>query len=79
MFLPIISQWEPTVAMANPVLMESAPKPLSSLPPIEVMLQIKFYQDWPTDLGDSMSTENLIRPQGHSEVTDLIRCELELI
>ena len=51
--------------MANTVLMESAPKPKSSLSPIPLMLHIKFDQDWPTDLGDSIiSLEKLIRPQG---------------
>ena len=45
MVFPIISQWELSV------LMESAPKPNSSLSPIPLMLHIK---DWPTDLGNSI-------------------------
>ena len=36
------------------VLMESAPKPKSSLSSIPLMLHINFDQDWPTDLGDSI-------------------------
>ena len=40
-----ISQWGLTVAMATTVLMESAPKPKSSLSPIPLMLHIKFDQD----------------------------------
>ena len=54
-----------SVATAITVLMESAPKPNSSISPISLTIQIKFDQDWPTDLGDSIITliENLIRPQ----------------
>ena len=55
MVVPIISEWELSVAMATIVLMESAPKPKSILFPIPLMLDIKFDQDWPTDLGDSTS------------------------
>ena len=47
---PIISQWELCVAMATTVLTESAPNPESSVSPIPLMIHIKFYQDWPTDL-----------------------------
>ena len=53
-FSPIISQRELSVATATTVLMESAPKPKRSLSPIPLMIHIKFDQDWPTDLGDSI-------------------------
>ena len=52
---PIISQWELSVAMATSVLMmESAPNHNSSHTPILLMLHIRFDQNWPTDLGDSI-------------------------
>ena len=54
MVFTIISQGELSVAMATTVLMESAPNSKSSLSPIPLMLHIKFDQDWPTDLGDSV-------------------------
>ena len=54
MVFSIICQRELSVAMATTVLMESAPKPKSSLSPILLMLLIKFDQDWPIDLGDSI-------------------------
>ena len=49
-----VCQWELSVAMATTVLMESAPKPKSSISPVPLMIHIKFDQDWPTDLGDSI-------------------------
>ena len=36
------------------LLMESAPKLKSSLSPIPLMIHIKFDQDWPTGLRDSI-------------------------
>ena len=36
------------------VLMEFAPKPKSSLSTVPLIIHIKFDQDWPTDLGDSI-------------------------
>ena len=51
---PVVSQWEFSVPMTTTTSMKSAPKPKSSLSPIPVMIHIKFDQDWPTDLGDSI-------------------------
>ena len=82
MVFSIISQWELCVAMATTVLTESAPNPESSVSPIPLMIHIKFYQDWPTDLGDSIISYRKFNPPSrarNSEVTDSIRPEFELV
>ena len=43
------------------VLIESAPKPKSSLSPIPPMIHVKLDQDWLTDLGDSIIS--LLKPE----------------
>ena len=51
-FFPIISQWGLSVAMDTRVLIQSAKKPYAAFPPSQVMLHIKFDQNWPTGLRD---------------------------
>ena len=61
-FLPIISQWELSVAMTTTALMESAPKHKSNFFPIPPMTHIQFDENWPTDLGDSIISLLKINP-----------------
>ena len=42
----IISQWGLSVALETSVLIESAPKLCAAFPPSQMMLYIKFDQDW---------------------------------
>ena len=51
---PIISQCQLSVVMATTALMDTVPNPKITLSPTQLMLHIKFDQNWPTDLGDSI-------------------------
>ena len=81
-FSPIKSQWEISVNMATTVLMELVPKPKNSLSSIPLIIHIKFDQDWPTDLEDSiMSLLKFNSPSrvSNSEVNGPIRPEFEFV
>ena len=56
---PIVSQWGHLVAVETRVLIQSAPKTLYSLSPTPVMLHIKFFHDWPTDLRGIFNFESV--------------------